>query len=440
MSVTRVFTAPVVVPVITAPIDDGAVVVVDDRIAAVGRRDDVMPLHPGVEEFVLDGVMTPGLVNAHSHLQFTAFFNLGTDAHEGFEAWSVAFDAEYSSRGHRQDWYQSAAEGAALAVQSGTTTIADVATDFQAAVALVDSGLSGVVFLEVLGNSWVQWRAEGRARFLEDIDQARALETRRVKIGISPHAPYSLDTRVLADLGHLASKHGIRVHTHLAESAFEDEYCRFGTGPLADFVAGFGGDFRIIVEGGASRGTAEFAEFVGLLGPESHVAHGIYLDRAGRAILRREHTAVALCPRSNSVIGLHQPPIASYLVERSPIAVGTDSLASAPSLDLMEDVRLLYDIAVEQGYEHTDLATRLLTAATLGGAIALGLDSEDGIGVLSPGRFADLAVFDIGASAGTVEKRLVLDGAGRCSATFISGELVERRTDAHSRSGRRTVQ
>ena len=140
-------------------------------------------------------------------------------------------------------------------------------------------------------------------------------------------------------------------------------------------------------------------------------------------------TRVALCPRSNRVIGLAEAPVADYLREGHEISVGTDSLASSPSLDLMEDVRELARIARAQGYDEPDLAERLIRAATWGGAKAMGLDAE-GYGGLSVGGPADLALFDIAVEAETsadvVQETLVSDGPGRCVLTVAGGRELFR--------------
>ncbi|WP_306305792.1 amidohydrolase family protein [Microbacterium sp. B19] len=125
------------------------------------------------------------------------------------------------------------------------------------------------------------------------------------------------------------------------------------------------------------------------------------------------------------MIGLDEPPVAAYLVEGNAIAVGTDSLSSSPSLDLLGDVSALHRLARHQGYAHRDLAALLLRAATLGGAHAMGLDTgPQRTGYLAVGAVADLAFFDIDvAAADDMLEHLVVDGAGRAAATFIDGDV-----------------
>ena len=139
----------------------------------------------------------------------------------------------------------------------------------------------------------------------------------------------------------------------------------------------------------------------------------------GRRRLAAAGTSVALCPRSNLTVGIDPPPVADFLREGVPFCVGTDSLGSNASLDLLADVALLRRLAVDGGDSGDELDRRLLAAATIGGAAALGLAGE--LGALTPGRRADLAVWDVDPSV--PERALVTSGAGACVATVVGGEL-----------------
>jgi cytosine/adenosine deaminase-related metal-dependent hydrolase len=151
----------------------------------------------------------------------------------------------------------------------------------------------------------------------------------------------------------------------------------------------------------------------------------VHLDHADRALLREKGTAVALCARSNRVLGAGQPPVAALLAEASPISVGTDSLASSPSLDLLDELAALHRLATSQGAEPDGLSEQLVAAATVGGAAAMGL--QGAAGVLAPGVRADFAVFDVPVTA-TPYDALVAHGGGRCILTVVGGRLVHRRS------------
>lgn len=427
MSPIIIHSADVVVPVTSPPIADASVAVQEGVILAVGPRRVVTEQVGPAEEVRWDGVLMPGLVNAHAHLQYHGMAELGRTVHADFEVWSEAFDEMYDEIRSTEDWSAAALAGGIEAIRTGTTTIADICTDIPAAGALPATGLSGISFIETLGHNERRWAEGERTIFLQMLEAARPLLTPGFQLGVSPHAPYSIDTAVLADVANIGRAAGLRIHTHLGESTFEDDYYRTGTGPLADFVETFGRGFKILADRGAGMSAAEFANDLGLLGSDCHVAHGIYIDAPGRQLVRDTNTPVALCPRSNATIGLDEAPVAAYLEEGSPICVGTDSLSSSPSLDLLEDVKALSDIATRQGYDRPDLARRLLRAATIDGAAALGMATGDfRVGALEPGSRANMAVLALAASVEDTEHAIVAQGAGACIATVIAGAIADR--------------
>ncbi len=415
-----VYSADLVIPVTGPRIVNGAVAVRGDRIMHVGDRGWVVQsLRDNGIDFAeehWDGVLTPGLVNGHTHLQYTSMAEVAKRTYNGFDDWALAFDAIYDHQVH--DWAASAAQGARLALASGTTAAADVVTDTSAATALHDAGMHGIAYWEVMGWSNDEWQQTGRDQTALQLDTMPATPG----VGVSPHAPYSLEVQPLLDVPDLVRGRGMRLHIHLAEAHMElehhsnhDEWAEMGAE-----------SFRALRNRGVGVSSTQFVDHLGVLGPDCHIAHGVYMTDRDRSLLRARGTSVALCPRSNEVIGLDMPPVAAYLREGNLICVGTDSLSSSPSLDPLADVELLYKIAREQGYGDHDLHQRLFNAATLGGATALGLGvGPQRIGQLAVGALADLAFFDIDASdPDAALAELVEAGAGTCRRTIVAG--VER--------------
>ena len=417
---TTVHSARIVVPMTAPPIADGAVAVRDGRILHVGERAWVVDQLDGTTftERRWKGALLPGLVNGHSHLQYTGMASVGRGQYSGFEDWAAAFNEEYAEP---HDWRAEAADGAAQSIVAGVTSIADIVTDIEAATALETYGLGGIAYWEVMDWENAAWQEHGRDQVLDEL--ARIPTTPGA--GLSPHAPYSLDVAPLLELPDIVRQRGLRLHLHLGEAAFEGE--RLATSPEhgSDWHLANVPSFRAMRALGFGASATSFVDRLGVLGPDCHIAHGVYMTAADRALLRARGTAVALCPRSNAVIGLDPPPVADYLREGSPIAIGTDSLSSSPSLDLMADVTALHRIARAQGYGDHDLHERLLAAATLGGAHAMGLAvGPDRIGHLAVGARADLAVFDVDArTVPDALAELVEDGAGRAAATVIRGRV-----------------
>ena len=405
------------------PILRGAVAVSDGRILHVGERRWVIAALeqqdvPFTEQH-WSGALLPGLVNAHSHLQYTGMAEVGQHQYSGFDDWATAFTASYD-RGH--DWRADAADGAAQLIRNGVTSVADIVTDIEAASVLREAGLHGIAYWEVMNWETAAWNERGRDQIIAELDQI-PLDP---GAGLSPHAPYSLDTVPLLDMPDIVRQRGQRLHLHLGESAFEGERIPTADGETHQAWRFLGvQSFRALRALGFGTSATDFVDQLGVLGPDCHVAHGVYMTAQDRALLRARGTSVALCPRSNQVIGLDPPPVAAYLREGSAISVGTDSLSSSPSLDLMADVTALYEIAREQGYAKPDLHARLLSAATFGGAHAMGLDvGASRSGHLAVGAVADLAFFDVAVSkVDDTLAALVEDGAGRVAATAIDGQL-----------------
>ncbi|MGF1667118.1 MAG: amidohydrolase family protein [Acidimicrobiia bacterium] len=409
--------ADVVVPITGPPITQGGVLVDGDLIADVGPLDQVMARHPDVAVRHWPGVMTPGLVNAHTHLQYTTFDRVGAVRYPDYVSWAVRFVAEYDARPH-EDWVAAARLGVERSLAAGVTCLADVVTDWEARDVLIDAALPGIAYLELIGTDPADWEGAAATDLEDAISSAPVTDWSRV--GISPHAPYSVDERVIVNLVEMARRLGVRLHVHLAEIDSEEELYRSGTGVWAERVRQVARRRLTLADrGGAGLGTAEFAASLGLLTAQCHIAHGIYLDGAGRAMLAASGTVPALCPRSNLSLGQSPPPIADYLRERVPFAIGTDSLGSTQSLDPMDDVAVLRTLAADAGYDHPDLGRRLLEAATLGGARAMGLDGL--LGSLEAGKRADLAIFDVEAQAADVEGALTGTGGSHCLATIVGG-------------------
>jgi aminodeoxyfutalosine deaminase len=404
---TTLHAADVVLPVAAPPIRDGAVAVDGDRVVWVGPRRDWTGTGR-VETW--PGLLTPGLVNAHCHLQYTAYADMcepGVD----FLDWISVF-ARRNGTMSTDDWRASTAAGVAELLRTGTTAVADVAA--HPVVVQATAGLAGVSYVEAVGVDEAGWPAR-RAVFL---DRLAAPADRAV--GVSPHTLYTLGSGVVRDCVRVARERGLRLHPHLAESPYEVEFVATGGGPFAAANLRWGLAMELQAAGGSARTpAAELAE-LGALGPDVHVAHGVHCDAADRALLREHRTSVTLCPRSNRTLGVGEAPVAAYRAEGSPVAVGTDSRASAPSLDLLADVAALRETALRQGSPADGLDRWLVEAATLGGARALGLSE---VGAIRPGDRADLAVFDAADRAGDPYAALV-GAAGRCVGTVLAGRVV----------------
>jgi len=432
----RLYSADAIVPVTSPVIKGGAVLIRRSltgedsawKVIYLGRWSDVVAeascLAAQYDEIHIDGILTPGLVNAHSHLQYSCMSSIGKSAYSGMEDWGAAFNEEYHSLSVDRDfdaWGAWAAEGARMLIETGTTAVADIVTDWPAAGALHDSRFKGICFYEAMNvteDVWLNGFDAGLVEKLASIPKPPAA-------GVCPHAPYSVDMIPLRALSELARKRGYRLHIHAGETPMEA-----GTDDPADVINTRHGfktlDLLNLRRRGEGMSAVKLLDSMGFFGPDCHIAHGIYLDEVDRAILRDNKTAVALCPRSNAVIGLDEAPVRAYLEEGNLIALGTDSLSSVTSLDLLDEAAALTALARKQGYTFSDLYKRVFCAATFGGARALGQHEGIGrIGMIEDGSAADFACFDVPGTAGMEEpelyEALVCSGPS-VVATIIDGE------------------
>ena len=403
---TTVHAADVVLTMTGEPIPGGAVVVEGDRIAAIGVRADF----EGERIRDWPGVLTPGLVNAHAHLEYgPPFAHLATSGLP-FADWILQLST--IRRGLDDAAWQVAARASAhQLLRCGTTAVADVVTRGPAAGVAASLGLQGIAYAELAGVDAAGWP--------DALDRLEGLlGGPGLRRGVSPHTLYSLGTQVFRDLVALARDRGMRLHPHLAETSDEAEWVLSGTGRFAEIIAEVGLAHELAGVG-TGRSPVQHCDDLGGLGPDSHVAHGVHVDAADRALLRERGTVVALCTRSNAILQAGAAPVAAYLDEGNVVAIGTDSLASSPDLDLLAEARATRDLAVAQGFVSPD--ELVVRALTVGGAQALGLD----LGTLRVGGRADLAAFAVPPHD---PYRSLLDhGAGRCVATVLGGRLVHRR-------------
>jgi len=377
MAVT-VYTARWVLPIDGVPLEHGEVVIEDGVIAAV--RPCRTPANQR-RDFG-EAVLMPGLVNAHSHLEYTALRGFLEDV--PFFPWIRALTAAKAAL-TADDWLWSARLGAIESIAAGTTTLGDNTDAGVTMRVLAESGLRGVVYQELFG-------IDDREPVGPILDSLRAkvavhrrLASDRVLVGVSPHALYTIRPALFTAINAYAAEEGLPTSIHIAESPSESALTERGEGPFAEMYARRG----ITWEAPKTTPTRYVAE-LGALGPTTLAVHCVHQTQADILLLAASGAAVIHCPKSNAKLGAGVAPLAAWL--RTPglhLGLGTDSAVSNNALDLFEEMRfaLLLQRAVRQGVEVVT-ARDVVRMATLGGAEALGLAHQTGS--LTPGKRADM--------------------------------------------------
>lgn len=371
---TRVYSADWVLPVGGPPIAGGGVAVEGDRIVAVAPAAEL----DGERCHEEGGVIVPGFVNAHSHLEYAVYAGFG-DGLE-FADWLRV----HVERKRLLDWDATVAiarAGAAACLTGGMTTVADASFNGAAAVAAGELGLRAIIHLEVFGDG----AGELTTRFEPNRERIGGFLSSRVRLGVSPHSPATAS----AELYRASLALGLPVATHIAESVAEREWLVHGSGPWATF-----GDLLPPPPG--ETGVRALAR-AGALSPAVSAVHCVHVDDEEIELLVAHDVAVVHCPRSNALLGCGIAPLARLRAAGLRVGLGTDSPASTPSFDVFEEMRAAILVARAGTASAGALgAADALHLATLGSAESLGLSGE--IGSLEAGKRADLAVVSLLAS------------------------------------------
>ena len=374
----RLVSAPWVVPVATPPLREGALVVdAQGVIVAVGPRAELRATHPALPETRGEGVLLPGLVNAHAHLELSALAGR-VPGGSGVIAWTRALatvlrEAPAQAR-EGNDPTSLAAEAAAVSAKAlGTAAMGDVGNSTAGWRAMDAVGLQGLFFHELVGS-----REARTGDAITDAERERAALPRRpsgVAAVPAPHAPYSVGPALLQRIFAAAAAAGLPTSIHLAEDADEVALLRDGSGGWPAVLRALGASPEE-----RSPGLEPCAYVASCGGFASHqpplLVHMVHASADDRRRAREAGATVVLCPRSNLHIGGRLPNVPALLGDGVALALGTDSLASAPDLSLWAELSVL-----SHAFPAVPART-WLHAATAGGARALGLPH---LGTLAPG-------------------------------------------------------
>jgi cytosine/adenosine deaminase-related metal-dependent hydrolase len=376
--------ADAVFPVSAEPLAEGpgsvALLIEGGRIAAIGRRADVRRRSVGPEIVDLTGsAIVPGLVNAHTHLQYSCFGDAISP--RDFFGWIRALTSLIPVL-DSEGWLASSRLGALENLRAGVTEVGDIFSREESLAAAAEAGLGGVAFFELIGPG-----ADEAARVAASLERrlphlADSARTAGLALGISPHAPYTSHPSLYVAAKRIADRERLKLATHVAETRMESDLLRDGSGPLASYVTARRDDFV------PPRSTpVRYLDGLGFWASGGLAVHAINVTDADRRALARAGATIVTCPSSGEALGSGATDVAAARTAGVRVAVGSDSLASAERINLLTELDAL-------ARRHRSLAPgALLEMATRDGAGALGLGPD--AGTLTVGGPATLAAFPV---------------------------------------------
>ena len=359
-------------PVTAPPIEDGAVLVDDaGKIAELGSNRAV-PAPRGAEQLEFpDGALVPGLVNCHTHLELTHL--AGQNGELSFAQW-IRRIRELKDATPAEEFYRAAEQGVRACWAAGVTCVADTGSSGAPLEALARLGGRGIYYQEVFGPDPAKCAAS-MAELEQALSRLGTSASSRVRLGVSPHAPYTVSEPLYRAVAAFACRERLPIAVPLAESREETALVRDGAGPFADALRARG--IAVVPRG---RSPVRHVGELGVVGPGTLCIHCVQVDEQDIAVLRDSGAAVAHCPRSNRAHGHGAAPLAALRRAGVRVGLGSDSVVSVGDVNLWAE-------ALAAGLDGEE-ALRMLT---IEGARALGLERQ--IGSLEVGKEADLAVF-----------------------------------------------
>jgi cytosine/adenosine deaminase-related metal-dependent hydrolase len=391
-------------------VNDGAVQVESGRIVAIEHG----PATRNKQTIDLgDCLLMPGLVNAHTHLEL-GFAAKRVPPTPDFADWLHRLLSEIREAANKSGAVErSVRTGLAESLASGVTLLGDITRQpalTRTTIADTPDRPTVVSFGEVIAFGAIRDGADAAIERAAD----RTNAGNDLRIGISPHAPYTVEPNVLVQCLDRAQRDALPVCIHAAETLDEVRYTLDRTGPIRQFFESIGEWDESIPALGMRP--IEFLHSAGALRPGTLLAHANYVSNEDIDAITESGTSVVYCPRTHAAFGHPPHRFRDMLARGVNVCLGTDSLASNPSLSLLEEMRFLRR-------EHADVPpATIMQMAMAAGAKALELGEVTG--QLEPGRWADMIAIPLDAESAATPLSATLESDELPAAVFVRGRAM----------------
>jgi 5-methylthioadenosine/S-adenosylhomocysteine deaminase len=423
----KILSAEHVLPISNKPIKNGAVLIEGEKILNVGQQNELIEQFPQVpHENFGQAVIMPGFVNCHAHLEITAMRGFLDQFDDDFSSWLLTLTKTRAERLTSEDVEISAVFGALEGAKAGVTCFGDIGRSGTAGIkALNQNGLRGVLFQETEFSPDNKTGLDDFEKLKDVFGEVQTLQTGLVKAGISPHAPYTVSQKLFELITEFAINNKIKTTIHAAESLEEQNLMQKGGGFFADVY-----QKRSVNWQSPKCSTIEYLSDIGVLEAKPLLAHCVYVSERDLELIEKSGSAIAHCPKSNAKFGHGIAPLESFLDKSIAVGLGSDSMASNNTCDILEEARFATLLARTKVAKNRFIDAReIIEMATVGGARALGLEEQ--IGSIETGKQADLIIISTDDVAqmpvhDIYTTLLFATNSGKVLLTMVAGEELFR--------------
>lgn len=374
------------------------IVVDGGTILHVGKYSDIARHSGDLPVYNFDGILCPGLINAHTHLELS-LFSKESFSHRDFVDWVIRL-VESRSSATLEETHLQCLKAKREVEKRGTSYFVNVGNDYEMNVSL---GRNQLFQFEQIG---INGAYAGKI-----LERARALleELHGVDTSLAVHAPYSVSRELMQGIKSFNNSRGTITSVHLAETADEVEFTRSGKGRMADLLNHRVRKWTFAVPG---MSPVQYVDSMGLLDEKTLCVHCVFVDDEDVNILKDRRSAVAVCLRSNMELSGERPPLEKFRRSGIPILIGTDSRASSPDIDMFAEIAAFYD-------EFHDLfaPSEIISLATSDAADFLGIGGH--YGRIAAGLNNSLVYVPFDGDTEEASEFLVSEAAGKTEAVEI---------------------
>lgn len=389
------------------PIEDGLIGISNGRIVALGRAGE---MDVDSIEDIGDAILIPGLINAHTHLELG--WCRGLISPRPLWEWFDELIRLNRLPEAGENRARSVATGAAESLAAGVTCVADISRTGASADVLRGLPIRSRCYVELISGAATMPNsvASLEARF-SGLQSANGI---RSQLGISPHAPYSVCEADLTSCAELAARLDLPLMLHLLETSEERDWYLQGSGAVADYL---NRHHLMRSEPSAPQEPIELLARSGILARAPLLAHVNYVTDDQMRRIREAGASVVWCPRTHDYFGHPPHRWCDMLGAGINVCFGTDSLASAPSLSIIEELRHVARLSPNTP------ASTLLECATIRAAAALHLEAV--VGSLTIGKDADMVAFPWSADGDIDPAKNLIHSGKPVEKIWIRGESIQ---------------